>query len=211
MRTSNVRVRYAWLFALVVACASESETEIFVLQVTNIADPASYSYPVGFSPGWLRASRNNPLFVEGEPATPALEAIAEEGDPIQFASTEGVSIPASYEDTYDRSALASGESWTATFEAAPGDTLTFVSMYGASNDTFLALSVDVFAEGSLGDLTSRAQFLDAGTERNQPVGAGSNQPRSGSGGDPEMGIVGPPADDLPTIEQVVRIELLRAE
>lgn len=200
------------MLALVAACASEAESETFVLQITNVADPASYSYDVGFSPGWLRASRNEPLFVEGEPASSALESIAEEGDPIQFATTgDGVSIPESYEATYDRSALRVGETWTAVFEASPGDTLTFVSMFGASNDTFLALSVDVFADGSLGDVTSQARFLDAGTEQNQPVGAGSNQPRSGSGGESEMGNVGPPADDVPSIASVVRIELLRED
>lgn len=212
MRVRHVRVRYVCVLALVAACASDSEPETFVLQVTNVADPASYPYNVGFSPGWLRASRNEPLFVEGEPASPALESVAEEGDPIQFASTgDGASIPASYEATYDRSALPPSESWTATFDASPGDTLTFVSMFGASNDTFLALSIDVFADGSLGDITSSARFLDAGTEVNQPVGTGSNQPRSSSGGEPEMGVIGPAPDDVPRIENVVRIELRRAE
>lgn len=200
-----------WLSCACLLGCSSPPAESFTLRLTNISEPDAYPFPVGFSPGWVRASRNRPLFVEGEAASDALEWVAEVGDPVLYATEDGVPIPPSFGETYDRTGLGPGESWTVTLDASPGETITLVSMFGVSNDTFLALAIDPFAEGSLGDVTGEARFLDAGTEVNEPLGTGSNQPQNGPGGEPEMGVVAPADPMLPPVRAVVRLELERAE
>ena len=201
----GLRFLSALLF-LSFSCASPGERATFELTITNVAD-GSHDFPVGFSPGWLRAS-SDPLFVDGEAASMELEEVAEEGDPIGFSLTEdGVPIPTEFGATYDRTGLPPGESWSVTIEAREGEALSYVSMFGASNDTFVGLMVDPFARE--GDVTTAARFYDAGTEVNEPLGEGDHQPASGPGGDDEGGVVGPAGADLPSLADVLRIELTR--
>lgn len=82
--------------------------------------------------------------------------------------------------------------------ALAGDTLTFATMLAQSNDLFFAPDERGIAlyddDGNpvSGDVTDQVELWDAGTEVNQPIGAGDQQAPRQSGpntGDDEMGVV----------------------
>ncbi len=90
--------------------------------------------------------------------------------------------------------IGPGQSFELQFAAAPGDKLSFASMFGQSNDLFLAPDgegVALFDGDGMpisGDITDQIFVWDAGTEANQPLGEGSDQaPRQASPntGDPD--------------------------
>ncbi len=97
-----------------------------------------------------------------------------------------------------RGAIPPGSAFEFTIKAAPGDRLSFASMYGQSNDTFfapdengIALYDDAGAQIS-GDVSDQVWLWDAGTEVNEPLGEGPNQaPRQASpdAGEVENGVV----------------------
>ena len=91
-----------------------------------------------------------------------------------------------------------GEAYEFTVKAAPGDHLSFATMYGQSNDTFFGFGDDGVAlyddSGNpvSGDVSSQVVTWDAGTEVNEPLGTGENQGPRQSGpdaGTPENGTV----------------------
>ncbi len=91
-----------------------------------------------------------------------------------------------------------GEAFEFTVKAAPGDHLSFASMYGQSNDSFFGFGDDGVAlyddagQPVSGDLSSEVKIWDAGTEVNETLGSGENQaPRQSSpdAGTPENGTV----------------------
>ena len=91
-----------------------------------------------------------------------------------------------------------GESYTFTFEATPGETLTFITMYGETNDQFIApneLGIPLFnTDGTpiSEDVTDDLFVINAGTEFDEPVGQGVNQaPRQSASniGDDEDEII----------------------
>ncbi|MBI1259912.1 MAG: hypothetical protein GC204_20790 [Chloroflexi bacterium] len=91
-----------------------------------------------------------------------------------------------------------GEAFEFTVKAAPGDHLSFASMYGQSNDSFFGFGDDGVAlydaNGNpvSGDVSDQVLIWDAGTEVNEPLGSGPNQaPRQSSpdAGTPENGTV----------------------
>ncbi len=80
-----------------------------------------------------------------------------------------------------------GNMYSFSFEAGPGQKLSFATMFVASNDLFYAPSgegIELF-NGSLalsGDITSQIMLYDAGTEVNEEPGTGPNQPMNGGPG-----------------------------
>ena len=89
-----------------------------------------------------------------------------------------------------------GNSYQFSFDAGPGQKLSFATMYVTSNDLFYAPSgegIHLF-DGDMalsGDITSQIMLYDAGTEVNEEPGTGPNQPLNGGGGvgTPENGTV----------------------
>ena len=127
------------------------------------------------------------LFDDGATASAGLESLAEDGDPAtlatELASVDGVASGA-FATPVGASAAAPafpGESYSFTFDANPGDYLSFATMLVQSNDLFYApdeRGVGLFdAAGSpiSGDITDDVQLWDAGTEMNEAPGAGPNQ------------------------------------
>lgn len=100
-------------------------------------------------------------------------------------------------DTVAR-AVAPGEAYEFWVRANSGDYLSFASMYGQSNDTFVgtyAQGIAFYDEGGNpvnGDVTDQVALWDAGTEVNEPLGQGANQaPRqtAPNTGETEGGVV----------------------
>ena len=88
--------------------------------------------------------------------------------------------------------LLPGASYAFSFDAAPGDRLSFATMYVQSNDLFFAPDEEGLAlweDGSpvSGDITAQIHLWDAGTEVNQAPGVGSDQAPRQSG--PDTGTV----------------------
>lgn len=118
------------------------------------------------------------------------------GENTQVYSSIGVvGVPV---DATQRGVITPGNSYEFTVKAAPGDRLSFASMYGQSNDTFFAPDengialYDEMGAPFSGDVSEQVWLWDAGTEVNEPLGEGPNQaPRQASpdAGEPENGVV----------------------
>lgn len=171
-------------------------TTTFTVMIENISTNGTLAVTrldgvVPLSPGvWAVYSGLNPIFTVGQDSARAsepLERLAEDGDnSLEAARLAGLSFVES--GTFDapggpdNSALIHpGESATFTFTASPGDRLQIATMFAQSNDWFFAFGgtgLDMFPEGPTpvsGDVTSRIVILDAGTEADQPPGAGADQ------------------------------------
>ncbi len=103
-----------------------------------------------------------------------------------------------------------GEAYEATFTAAPGERVSFVTMFVQSNDWFFAFApegLELFDDGApiTGDITDAAAVWDAGTEIDQEPGTGADQAPRQAG--PDTGAVDPDAtvrmvSDIDTAEYI---------
>lgn len=90
-----------------------------------------------------------------------------------------------------------GSAYEFTFNAGPGDKLSFATMFVESNDLFFGPDGDGIelytgSTPNTGDITSEILLWDAGTEVNEAPGTGANQPMRQSGpntGTDENGVV----------------------
>ena len=170
------------------------------------------------------------LFDDGAAASDGMESLAEDGEPErladELAALDGVASGA-FATPVGGDAPAPafpGESYTFTFEANPGDYLSFATMLVQSNDLFFApdeRGVGLFGAGDepiSGDVTDEVQLWDAGTEVNEPPGAGPNQAPRQAGpdtGDAEEGGTVHEVDVMmsadgfhyPTIADVIRVTI----
>jgi len=85
-----------------------------------------------------------------------------------------------------------GDSYSFTFDAVPGQRLTFATMYITTNDLVFSpieAGVDLYPNGEAltGDITNQIILVDAGTEVNQTIGQGADQANQQSG--PNTGAV----------------------
>ena len=172
--------------------------------------PAPTRAPI--APGIFVVSTDaNPIFKFGKPAgNDGLEALAEDGnsDPLLKA------IQATYGDMADM--FAPGLEFEV--KAKPGDRLSFATMFVQSNDKFYGPAdgsvalFDAAGKPVSGDLTSFIRLYDAGTEKDELPGAGSNQaPRQkGMNEGPEEGGSVRPADDgftYPAVNTVIKLTI----
>lgn len=113
-----------------------------------------------------------------------------------------------------------GESFTFEFDATPGSSLSFATMFVPSNDFFFAPGEDGIAlfgdDGSpvSGDVTTSVSLWDAGTEADQEPGAGSEQPLMNGGNaddTPDSNTSVRKAEDtfgnLPAVSDVVKVSI----
>jgi hypothetical protein len=163
------------------------DTTAFTVTITNHSDIAGLATPL--SPGaYLVHTAMDTLFAAGiQDRGEGLESLAEDGDPTSlvadlsamstvsdsgvFSTPDGASEPGS--------ALPGG-SFSFTFGAAPGDYLSFATMFVESNDWFFApdaSGIALFVDGEpiTGDITSMVSLWDAGTEVDETPGQGANQ------------------------------------
>ncbi len=116
----------------------------------------------------------------------------------------------------EKAAIGPNGSFSFEFTASPGSSLSFATMFVPSNDFFFAPAqegIPLFtSDGPIegGDLTSMVMLWDAGTEADQPLGAGSEQPLmdpDASTPDENIDIRLATADNLPAVEDVIRFTL----
>ncbi len=151
-----------------------------------LRDNEGVTYPA--SPGVWAVHRHGdaPLYTQG--ATDygdGLEDIAEDGNPGRLGAhamaSTGITASAIFDtpvDSDDPGPIVPGLEYQFSFEATPGDALSFVSMLAATNDAFFGpadMGIALFdSEGHplTGDITSHVYLWDAGTEGNEQPGVG---------------------------------------
>lgn len=208
------------LLALGVAgCPGTSpEAARFELTVENISPADGVTseggtYVAGLSPGALMIDAT--MVEVGAAASPALETLAEEGDPVALLGEGALPVPESFGLTYEADALEPGDTYRVEIELSPGQRAQLALMYGDGNDILVATPpFEGFAGGvAIPSQEISAAFFDAGTEVNEVPGFGDHQIKRGSGGEDEGGVVHPLDDGFsyPAIESLVRIRLTLIE
>jgi hypothetical protein len=154
----------------------------------NLANQTGLVTP--FAPGmWAVHTTANPLFAAGQPDQgQGLEALAEDGNPSTLvkalAGQEGVISAGAFNTPVgatEPGILLPGHAYEFSLEAAPGDYLSFATMFVQSNDLFYGVDgqgIALFgADGAPinGDVTGQVLLWDAGTEVNQAPGFGADQ------------------------------------
>ena len=144
----------------------------------------------GIAPGiWVLHSGANPIYKLGEKASPALEVLAEDGNPEGLYSAlqtaQGVKAVGPYNYIAKPYAAAGYIGPKQAFEfvvpdAKPGDRLSIADMMMETNDWFFATNpegVELFPKGAAisGDITNSIGLFSAGTEVNYETGAGKDQ------------------------------------
>jgi hypothetical protein len=169
---------------------SGAATTAFRVRIENVS--GSTPSPTPISPGvWLLSSEEDPLFSAGEADRgKGLERIAEDGSPATLAPTlaadENISATGVFNTPVGASAAGPalpGQAFEFLVEATPEDgRLSFASMFGQSNDAFVAPNgkgIALFDEDGrpLGarDVSAAVSLWDAGTEQNQAPGMGPVQ------------------------------------
>lgn len=208
----------------------------FTVQIANVSEESTLSPSDGttvevlLSPGvWVVYTKPAPMFAEGEvDAGDGLEALAEDGDPVPFASyasaltdQDGVESSGVF-DTPDGlenpSALRPGEAYKFKITATPGASLSFATMFAPSNDLFFAPGdegIALFHAGGTpveGDVTAQVMLWDAGTEVNQEPGVGPDQverQENPDTGEEENGVVGLVDDEFayPEVGDVIVVNI----
>ena len=146
--------------------------------------------PAPNAPGlWVVHNEPEPLFATGaKDRGKGLERLAEDGNPAVLAAAvqrqQGIVASGTFliptGDAMPGPATP-GKAFEFTFTAEPGQRLTFATMFGQSNDLFLApddrgiLLFDSKGDVMSGDITSLIYLWDAGTEVNQEPGLGPDQ------------------------------------
>lgn len=197
--------------------AESGESLRFQVRIVNVSAPNALTPeegepgPVILSPGaYAVHSPDVQLFAPGESASAGLESLAEDGDPSglggELSGAEGISEAGAFAEPVaggEAGPIGPGSAYGFEFEAAPGDRLSFATMFVPSNDLFFApgpSGIELFRDGDAvaGDVTQQVGLWDAGTEQNEEPGAGPNQAPRQSG--PDTG----PAEDAPVrrIEEV---------
>ena len=185
----------------------DSNTKIeFTIKIENLSDKTALSTP--FASGlWVLAAPKSErvLFLDGEQVSAGLEQLAEDGDPTAL-KVELEKNVADYPAIGLLDAIKPGESQVFKIVASPGQKLSFASMLAQTNDLFLApisgglALFDEQNEPISGDLSQKMVIWDAGTEKNQEPGKGTDQaPRqlSSNTGQPEKSVLQNLQDNQP--------------
>ena len=185
------------------------ETTAFTVRIDNVSNdetlPTSTgSVAVPLSPGAYLVHReaSNPLLEPRNPASAALEALAEDGNAAIFLDTvPGAMVFNTPVGADAPGPLTPGAYYSFSFLASPGDSLAIATMFVQSNDWFYSTtddnndSIELFdATGApvTGDVTSMLSLWESGTEVDEEPGTGPNQAPRQAGpntGDAESGSV----------------------
>lgn len=203
----------------------------FKVRIENISNAegletdGGMKYPFALSPGLFVVNHKKQYFFEdGDKATAALEAQAEDGNPELLSKHLLTKVGSVYMGTFNTpmgaampGPLLPGGSYEFSFTAQRGMRLNIIAMFGQSNDLFFAPSnaLDLFdSDGKplSGDITQSFLLWDAGTEVNQAPGIGDQQaPRQAKAntGTAENGVVRIVKDSFkyPETKDVLRITI----
>ncbi len=137
---------------------------------------------VPLSPGVFAVHDNSlGLFAVGQAASAGLEDIAEDGATDVLAAALAAEGGVRASGVFGPPPIGPGGRFTFSFDASPGDRLSFATMFVQSNDLFYALPADglpLFDAGGMpvgGDVTAQVALYDAGTEVDEEPGVGPNQ------------------------------------
>ncbi|MBW4632625.1 MAG: spondin domain-containing protein [Iphinoe sp. HA4291-MV1] len=176
--------------------ASNSRPTRFKVRIENISTTDEFiasdgtKWTLDFSPGvWLVHNNNNPIFTTGQKDRgQGLEAIAEDGNPTMLAKSlqnqQGILSSKVFNIAVGATkpkGIRPGQAFEFTVTAKPGQKLSFVTMFGQSNDWFYApdgAGITLFdADGKpmSSDITSQIILCNGGTEVDQEPGIGSEQ------------------------------------
>jgi hypothetical protein len=191
---------------------------------------AGITYPA--SPGaWVVHSvGSKPLFTEGRADYGAgIEHIAEDGNPmalsLKLADLDGQISSAVFNTPVGSAGpgpILPGSKYRFTFEASPGDALSFASMLAATNDVFFGPNeggIALFDDDNdpvSGDVTDQVSLWDAGTEGNEEPGIGpdtvTNQlaPDTGTAGEDKVQLLSDVDDGYtyPSVDQVLKVTII---
>ncbi|MDF3066556.1 MAG: hypothetical protein K0R38_2157 [Polyangiaceae bacterium] len=183
------------------------------------------------SPGvWaVHAEGQMPLFADGEPDSEyGVEHIAEDGNPMSLAehlatlegelSSDVFNMPVGADAA---GPITPGKKYQFSFQAVPGQALSFATMLAATNDVFFApadAGIPLFdAEGTplSGDITSEVRLWDAGTEANEEPAIGPNTvtnqpaPNTGEEGEGAVRLLAEVGDDYeyPAVDDVLEVTI----
>ena len=165
----------------------------FTVRIANVSDETTLPTPsdggsvaVPLSPGAYVVHRGDasPLFESGGAASAPLEGVAEDGVPAGYPElVPGAVIFDTPAGAAEPGPAVPGGAYELSFTAAPGDKLSFVTMFVQSNDWFYTPtaeddSISLFddaGEPISGDVTDQVSLWDAGTEADEEPGTGPNQ------------------------------------
>ncbi len=172
------------------AGAEETGTS-FTVVVENVSNEGTLSTSAGsvavpLSPGAyvVHPAGRNVLLDPRDQATPALEALAEDGDPSGFpAQVSGATVFNTPVGSDAPGPLLPGKSYSFSFEANPGYELSLATMFVQSNDWFYTTVSDTHgialfdADGNpvSGDVTDQLKLWESKTELDEEPGTGPNQ------------------------------------
>ena len=213
------------------------EATTFYAWIENVgAEDAVAGGAVPLAPGvWAVHNAPNPLFTAGEADRgDGLEALAEDGDPSglvdALAMADGVLSSGVFNTPLGADGpgpILPGGIYPFSFDAFPGDYLSFATMFVQSNDLFYAPDgngIALFdAEGNprRTNLTQYVLLWDGGTEVNEEPGVGANQAPRQSGPDTgedengtvvliEDGAAGPGGFTYPNTASIIRVTIGQA-
>lgn len=183
---------------LSVATATKSRTPKltqFTVRIENISSPDGQTaadgtrWPFALSPGmWVLNEKRAALFAEGKRASSGLEMQAEDGNPEGLIrSLEMNHHSSALHGVFNTPAgamgagpIGPGAAYEFKVNATPGMKLSLALMFGQSNDLFYAndAGIALFDNKGMpfsGDVTSKIELWDAGTEVDQELGVGADQ------------------------------------
>jgi hypothetical protein len=174
--------------------AKKRNEKTFKVRIENISaadgitTEGGAKYPFALSPGLFVVNhRKNYFFNEGEKADAALEMQAEDGNPELLSRKYLTKVGSIFMGVFNKpvgsdmaAPILPGGAYEFTFRATEGMRISFIAMYGQSNDLLYSpkQAIDLFdASGNplVGDITSSLVLWDAGTEVNQAPGIGDEQ------------------------------------
>jgi hypothetical protein len=193
------------------------------------ADSDGITYPA--SPGaWVvHGEGTMPLFTEGAADYgDGIEHIAEDGNPMVLAenlsSLEGQLSSAIFNMPVGSDMpgpITPGAMYQFSFEAQPGQYLSFVTMLAATNDVFFGpgdTGIALFDADGVplnGDITSEILLWDVGSEANEEPGIGPNTvtnqlaPDTGEAGEAEVQLLSDVGDgySYPAVNEVLKVTI----
>jgi len=159
----------------------------FTVTITNTSGDAALETPLAPGAFIVHTSMETLFGVGTVDRGEGLEALAEDGSPGTLAETLGSLASVSTAGTFanpdggtEVGPALPGAGYSFSFEATPGDYLSFAAMFVQSNDWFFApdpSGINLF-DGDTpieGDITQLIGLWDAGTEVDEEPGAGANQ------------------------------------